>query len=81
MWFSAEALGIVLPIRPWELIYANILTVMGIYFALRLEEVLDGVTFRPALRWMILILVFTAVLSYVSFSLNVPVHFFTSPPY
>jgi hypothetical protein len=79
MWFMAESLGIKLPIIPWELIYANLFTVLGIYLALRLEEVFDQVVFRPALKAMIVILFTTAVLSYVAFSLNVPVHFFTTP--
>jgi uncharacterized membrane protein SirB2 len=80
MWFTAEAVGLKLPVIPWELIYANILTVTGIYLAVRLEEALDGVVFRPALRWTVVVLFATAILSYVAFSLNVPVHFFTTPP-
>ena len=80
LWFTAEALGIQLPVTPWELIYANVLTALGIYLVLRLEEVLDGVQFRPSLKALVVALYLAAVLSYVSFSLNVPVHFFTTPP-
>jgi hypothetical protein len=80
MWFTAESLGFKLPIIPWELIYANIFTVLGIYLALRLEETFEAVGFRPALKAMIVILFVTAVLSYVAFSVNVPSHFFTTPP-
>jgi hypothetical protein len=80
MWFTAEALGVKLPVIPWEIIYANIFTAGGIYLAVRLEEVLDGVDFRPALTAMVILLFVTTVLSYVAFSLNVPVHFFTTPP-
>jgi hypothetical protein len=80
MWFTAESLGIKLPVIPWELIYANVFTVIGIYLALRLEETFEAIEFRPALKAMILILFATAVLSYAAFSLNVPVHFFTTPP-
>jgi hypothetical protein len=80
LWFSAEALGIRIPVIPWEIIYANILTVFGIYLALRLEEVFETVDFRPAFKAMVVLLFATAVLSYVAFSINVPIHFFTTPP-
>jgi hypothetical protein len=80
LWFALESLGVKLPIIPWELIYANILTALGIYLALRLEEAFESVAFRPALSAMTILLFATAVLSYVAFSLNVPIHFFTTPP-
>ena len=80
LWFTLEALGVKLPIIPWELIYANILTALGIYLAIRLEESFAAVDFRPALKAMTVLLFATAVLSYISFSLNVPIHFFTTPP-
>jgi hypothetical protein len=81
MWFTAEAVGSKLPIIPWELIYANILTLLGIYLALRMEEVFEGVTLRPAFKGMILLVLITALLSYAAFSFNPPVHFFTTPPF
>jgi hypothetical protein len=81
MWFTLEAISIRLPVIPWELIYANILTLLGIYLALRLEEVFEGVTSRPALKGMIILLFLTALLSYAMFSFNPPAHFFTTPPY
>jgi hypothetical protein len=80
MWFAAEALGLKLPLFPWELIYANALTALGIYLALRMEELFTGVTLRPALKGMILLLFGAALLSYVAFSFDTPVHFFTTPP-
>jgi hypothetical protein len=80
MWFTLEAVGVRLPIIPWEIVYANILTVLGIYVALRLEEVFDAVAFRPALSALVAVMFATAVLSYTAFSLNTPVHFFTTPP-
>jgi hypothetical protein len=81
MWFTAETVGLKLPIIPWELIYANIFTVLGIYLALRMEEVFEGVTLRPALKGMILLVLITALISYTAFSFTPPVHFFTTPPY
>jgi hypothetical protein len=79
MWFTAEALGFKIPVIPWEIIYANVLTAAGIYLALRLEEALDGVDFRPALHAMIALLFVAAVVSYVAFSLHTPLPFFTTP--
>lgn len=79
LWFLAWALGVQLG-RLGELIYANAMTLIGLYLALRLEEVFDAVEFRPALTWSILPLFAVAVFVYVSFSLAPPVHFFTTPP-
>jgi hypothetical protein len=78
-WFLAWALNIKLTLAP-ELIFANLTVILGIYLAIRMEEVLDQVEFRPAFKWMILFLYLTAILVYVSFSLNPPFHFFTTPP-
>lgn len=61
-------------------VYANVMTLLGIYLGLRLEEVFDAAEFRPALTWTILPLFAVAVVVYVSFSLAPPVHFFTTPP-
>jgi len=81
MWFSAEAIGIRLPVIPWELIYANIFTLLGIYLALRMEELFEGVKIRPAMKAMVILVFLTAILSYAAFSFTPPVHFFTTPPY
>lgn len=35
MWFTAEALGLRIPVIPWEIIYSNVFTAAGIYLALR----------------------------------------------
>jgi hypothetical protein len=79
IWFTAEALGLRLPLFPWELIYANGLTALGIYLALRMEELFEGINLRPALQVMILLLFGAALLSYVAFSFDTPLHFFTTP--
>jgi len=80
-WFTAEALlGASLPLL-WEIIYANIMTVFGIYIALRMEELFDRITFRPAFKGVVVVLFLTALLSYVAFSFNTPGYFFSSPPF
>ena len=78
-WFLAWAVGLTFG-RLGELLYANLTTMLGIYLALRMEEVIDTVELRPALKWTILLLFLAALVSYVSFSLNPPLHFFTTPP-
>ena len=80
-WFTAEALtGAMLPVV-LEIMYANVMTVLGIYIALRIEELFEGQILRPAFKGSIGLLFLAAVISYVSFSFNTPVHFFTSPPF
>lgn len=80
MWFTAEALGVSFESIGVELVYANVLTVLGIYLALRMEELFEGVIFRTSTKALVVLLFATAVLSYVAFSLDVPEHFFTTPP-
>jgi hypothetical protein len=80
MWFAAEALGIKMPNLAVELVYANVVTLLGIYLALRMEELLDGVVFRPSARAMIALVFACACLSYAAFSFSTPMPFFTTPP-
>ncbi len=78
-WFLAWSAGWTFA-RVGELLYANVTTLVGLYLALRLEEVLDTVELRPSLKWTVLLLFIAAVISYVSFSLHPPLYFFTTPP-
>lgn len=80
LWFSAEAAGIAMPNLAVELAYANVMTVLGIYVALRIEELLDAAAFRPSMRALSALLFAAAVLSYVAFSFELPMPFFTTPP-
>jgi hypothetical protein len=80
IFFMSEAITGSMLDMPWEIIYANVVTLAGIYIALRIEEVLDGVTYRPALKASIGLLFLTALFTYVAFSLQTPVHFFSTPP-
>ena len=80
LWFTSEALGFGRPGRVGEIVYANIATFLGIYAALRMEELFEGVHFRPAMKAMVVLLFVVAVLSYVAFSLDTPMPFFTTPP-
>jgi hypothetical protein len=80
IWFLAEAIGIRFTTLASDLIYANLTTAAGIYLGVRLEEAFADMPLRPALKAMIAILFVCAVLSYVLFAFNTPVHFFTQPP-
>jgi len=80
MWFVAEAVGIGMPNMAVELVYANVATVLGIYLALRLEEALDPVVFRPSAKAMIALVFVCAIVSYTAFSFTEPMPFFTTPP-
>ena len=78
-WFTVEALTHKMLTMPWEIIYANLMTLFGIYGALRLEEVFTSQYLRPALKGFIWLLFAAALISYISFSFNTPVDFFTTP--
>jgi hypothetical protein len=78
-WFLAWAVGVTFG-RVGELLYANVTTMLGVYLALRMEEILDTIELRPAIKWTVLLLFLAAVISYVSFSLHPPLDFFTTPP-
>ncbi|MCX7030176.1 MAG: hypothetical protein NTU62_08660 [Spirochaetes bacterium] len=62
------------------MVYANIVTAVGVYAALRLEKVLDAASFRPALHALVGLVFAAALLSYVAFSFAPPADFFTTPP-
>ena len=74
IWFIPIALG--LELGKYELAYSLTLTALGLYFAIRLDEGLDGVEFRPALKWLIWLAFAAALITYIGFSLHVPDNFF-----
>jgi hypothetical protein len=73
LWHTAIALGILLPEIPWEIVYANITTALGIYVGLRLEEALDHIEYyRPAFKAVIVMMFLLTLLTYISFSFSAP---------
>ena len=64
---------------PWEIVWANIATAIGIYIALRMEQALYQVEYSPALRWVVTLVFASALLTYIVFSFNTPTHFFETP--
>jgi hypothetical protein len=74
-YYAVEATGIVLP-RALDLSWALIATAFGLYFSIRLEEPLEQMQLRPALKGTILIAFLAALITYVGFSFHVPDNFF-----
>jgi len=77
IWFVPIALG--LELGSVELVYSLGITLLGLYFALRLEEGLENVQFRPALQAMIWLAFLAAIITYIGFSFHVPDNFFIAP--
>lgn len=75
VYYAIEAIGIVLP-RAVDITWALIVTGFGLYFSIRLEEALDSLELRPALKSIIVIAFFAALMTYVGFSFQVPDNFF-----
>jgi hypothetical protein len=73
IWHTAIAVGILLPEKPWEIVYANVTTALGIYVGLRIEEALDQINYyRPAFKAVIIMMFVITLLTYISFSFNAP---------
>lgn len=74
IWFIPAALG--LNLGRYELAYSLVLTGLGLYFAIRLDEGLKVVEFHPALTSLVWLAFAAAVITYVGFSFRVPDDFF-----
>lgn len=77
IWFIPIALGF--DLGNYELYYSFLLTILGLYFAFRLDEGLENVQFRPALQAMIWLAFAAAFITYIGFSFHVPDNFFIAP--
>lgn len=77
VWFVPVALGFEL--GNGELIYSLLITAFGLYFAIRMEEGLGNLEFRPALKVLIWITFWATLITYVAFSFAPPDNFFIAP--
>jgi hypothetical protein len=75
IWFIPIALGFEL--GRYELTYSIVMTFLGFYFAIRLDEGLEDLEFRPALKSLIWLAFLGSVITYVGFSFHVPNNFFS----
>jgi len=78
IYYAVEAAGIILP-HAIDLTWAILTTLLGLYFSIRLEEPLDGMELRPALKSVIVIAFLGALITYIGFSFHVPDNFFIAP--
>ncbi len=74
IWFIPSALGFQL--SRYELAYSLVLTLLGFYFAFRLDDELERLEFRPASQAMIWLAFLAAFITYLGFSFHVPDNFF-----
>jgi hypothetical protein len=75
IYYAVEAVGVELP-RVYDIIWAIINTLLGLYFSIRLEETFDNMPLRGATKGMIVLAFLTAFITYVGFSFHVPENFF-----
>lgn len=75
IYFSPEALGITFP-HVMEIIWGILMTLVGLYLCIRLEEPFDHLPLRPAAKAMIALAFLGAIITYVGFSFHVPDNFF-----
>ena len=78
IYYAVEAAGLILP-HAIDLTWAILTTLFGLYFSIRLEQPLDGMELRPALKSVIVIAFLGALITYVGFSFHVPDNFFIAP--
>ena len=78
VYYTVQAIGIHLP-GSVDLVWALIVTAFGLYFCIRLEDSLDVMQLRPALKATIIVAFVAAFITYVGFSFQVPDNFFIAP--
>jgi hypothetical protein len=75
IWYVPEALGIHMP-GTVELIYSILISWVGVYIAIRMEEPLEATQYRPALRVLLWIAFLAALITYTGFAFHLPRHGF-----
>jgi hypothetical protein len=75
IWYVPDALGVSMD-GPVELVYSILISWVGVYFAIRLEEPLEGTRYRLALRVLLSIAFLAALITYTGFAFHLPDHGF-----
>jgi hypothetical protein len=75
VWYVLEALGIHLE-GPVELIYSILISFVGVYIAIRLEEPLEATRYRLAVKVLLWLAFLAALITYTGFSFHLPHHGF-----
>jgi hypothetical protein len=75
VWYVPEALGIHME-GTVELIYSILISWVGVYLAIRMEEPLEATHYRLALKVLLLIAFLAALITYTGFAFHLPRHGF-----
>ena len=75
IWYVPEALGIHID-GPMELVYSILISWVGVYIAIRMEEPLEATHYRPAVRVLLWIAFLAALITYTGFAFHPPRHGF-----
>lgn len=78
VYYAVEAIGIQLP-RIADLVWALIVTGVGLYFSIQLDDPLDVMQMHPSLKAVIVLAFAAAFVTYIGFSFQVPDNFFIAP--
>ena len=71
IWYVPEALGIHME-GPVELVYSILISWVGVYIAIRMEEPLEATRYRLAFKVLIWIAFLAALITYTGFSFHLP---------
>jgi hypothetical protein len=75
IWYVPEALGLHME-GPVELVYSILISWVGVYIAIRLEEPLEATRYRLAVRVLLWIAFLAALITYTGFAFHPPRHGF-----
>lgn len=73
--YVPDALGIVFP-EPYILIFSILVSWLGVYTAIRLEEPFDPLEYRPAIKSLIVLFFITAIIIFTGLTFNQPFYDF-----
>lgn len=71
IWYVPEALGIFME-GPVELIYSILISFVGVYLAIRMEEPLEATHYRLALKVLLWLAFLAALITYTGFTFHLP---------
>ena len=77
VFYIPDALGIVFE-EPFVLIYSILISWLGVYTAIRLEEPLEAIQYRPAVKALLILFFISIIILFTGFTFREPYYeFFT----
>ena len=73
--YALDALGIVFE-EPFVLIFSILVSFLGVYTAIRLEEPLEGIRYRGAVKVLLILFFVCALITYTGFAFRQPFYGF-----